>query len=103
MKFLVVFILCISTTVIAQDAQYCEQCPRTEKTIDGFNHRFCFGTEEYMEAFAKKLQEQKIHHHVYKNGDIGYPSGYEKQAQEIGNELLYKYIFTAEVKVRGNL
>jgi hypothetical protein len=103
MKVLAAFILCISTTVIAQDAQYCEQGPRTEKTIDGFDHRFCFGTKEYMAAFANKLQEQKIPHHVYKNGDIGYPSGYEKQVQEIGNELLYKYIFTAEGKARGNL
>jgi hypothetical protein len=102
MQVPVVFLLLISMAATAQNSHYCDQGPRTEKTIDGFDKRFCFGTKEYMEAFAKALNEQNIPHYVYKNRDIGYQSRYEEKVQEIGGWLLYKYIFTGDGKVRAD-
>lgn len=103
MKILIALLLLTSTAAIAQDSQYCDLGQRTENAIDGFDTRFCFGTKEYMEAFAKTLEVENIPHYVYKNGDIGYHSRFSSKVQEIGDRLLYEYIFTSDGKIKKNL
>lgn len=76
MKAVAVFLLSISMSVFSQDMDYCQKNGRSDRVEDGFDVRFCFGTREYMEAFARALEGEDIPHRIYENGDIGYKSSY---------------------------
>ena len=90
---LIVILLFFPFASSAQEQAYCQLEGEKEPLQPGFNSRFCFGTKEYMDAFASALKEEEIPHYRYSNGDIGTRLEDRERVQIIGDSLLCEYIF----------
>ncbi len=63
----------------------------TETHVTGYEHKFYFGTKEYMDEFALKLKEAGISFVRYKSGAIGYKLKDKEKVQRIGDGLVNKH------------
>jgi hypothetical protein len=92
-KGIVPIILLFVTSFSVAGEQYCEKERKRDSGISSiFQHRFCFGSADFMKTFAIKLYDQGVPFAVYGDGDIAYKEEDKERIQTIGDKLVQKYL-----------